>query len=78
MSPLMAKTYIIQAEGMMCQACVETITDGFNKIYESPDVNIDLETQKITVTIDDNDTLDQKTAESLIKERGYQFISISN
>lgn len=73
---LMAKTYIIQADGMMCQACVETITDGFKNIHESSDVKIDLELQTISVNIDDGVNLNPDTVKSLLNKRGYTFISM--
>ncbi len=75
--PSMAKKYIIQAEGMMCQACVETITDGFKKIDESADVDIDLEKQIVTVdTGSSTEIIEQSTIEELFNDRGYKFISL--
>lgn len=72
---LMAKTYVIQAEGMMCQACVETVTDGFQRIDETATVDVDLEKQTITV---DMDSLSESQTKEILKPRGYKFISISN
>jgi len=71
----MAKTYVIQAEGMMCQACVETVTDGFQSTNETAKVNVDLEKQTITVDID---KISAEQAKKILEDRGYQFISISN
>lgn len=71
----MAKTYIIQAEGMVCQACVETVTDGFQKLDENASVTVNLEKQTVTVDIDD---IPKETAEKIITDRGYKFISMSN
>ena len=72
---LMAKTYVIQAEGMMCQACVETVTDGFQSTNETAKVNVELEKQTITVNID---KISGEQAKKILEDRGYQFISISN
>ena len=71
----MAKTYVIQAEGMMCQACVETVTDGFQKIDENANVTVDLEKQIVTV---DMDKLSEAQAKDILENRDFKFISMSH
>jgi copper chaperone CopZ len=72
---LMAKTYVIQAEGMVCQACVETVTDGFQKLDENASVTVNLEKQTVTVDVD---KLSETQARTVLEGRDYKFISMSN
>lgn len=72
-TPLLAKTYVIKAEGMMCQACVETVTDGFQNLDEQAQVSVDLENQTLTV---DMDELSETQTKKILEDRNYKFVSM--
>jgi Cu+-exporting ATPase len=74
----LAKDITIQAEGMMCQACVETLTDGFKEFDQVNGVTVDLENQIITLDLTNDTDLAQETIKKTITARGYKFISILN
>lgn len=74
-APLQAATYIVQAKGMMCESCVQTVTDGFMKIEGVKNVTVDLENQ--TVSIDSDAPIAAEAAKTIMTERGYEFIEIN-
>ena len=76
--PLMAKTYVIQAEGMMCESCAQTVTEGFQKIDEAARVNVDLEKQTVTLNVAETIEISKEEADQILEERGYKFISIKH
>jgi len=76
--PATAKTITIQAEGMMCQACAETVTEGFHKFDSESMVDVNLETQIVTVTMADDTQLSPEMIEAIFTERGYRAISIES
>lgn len=72
-----AKTWTIQAEGMMCEACAQSVTDSFKKNEAVSSVNVDLETQIVTVQSDDNNTtMTDKDIATLFDKHGYKMLSV--
>lgn len=72
--PLYAASSIIQAKGMMCESCVQTVTDGFMKIEGVKNVTINLENQ--TVTVESDMPIEPDSARTILTDRGYEFIEI--
>jgi copper chaperone CopZ len=73
----MAKTFMVQADGMTCQACVEMVTDAFQEFEGVENVTVDLENQTITVDSGDKTNITDDQITELLDKRGYKFISIS-
>ncbi len=74
--PVMAKKFVVQAEGMTCQACVEMVTDAFHEFEGVNNVSVDLENQTITVQSTDETNITDDQIIELLDKRGYKFISI--
>jgi|GEM_PF-3229531 len=73
-----AKTWTIQAQGMMCQACVESVTDSFKQNNMITSVDVDLETQIVTVQSNDKNTIMTDTdIANLFDKHGYKMLSVS-
>jgi copper chaperone CopZ len=72
----MAKTFMVQADGMTCQACVEMVTDAFQEFEGVENVTVDLENQTITVDSGDKTNITDDQITELLDKRGYKFISV--
>jgi len=71
--PVTAKALVIQADGMMCQACVETVTESFQTFDNVENVTVDLENQTITIDAQISD----EDIKKLLDSHGYKMISVT-
>ena len=57
--------------GMSCDHCVNAVTAELSAIDGVTDVNVDLDTGRVTVT--SNDPLDRGSVAAAVDEAGYQL-----
>lgn len=63
---------VIEVKGMTCGHCVNSVTTELQKISGVHDVNVDLETGKVTVESDSK--LEHKDIAAAIEEAGYELV----
>ena len=63
---------VVEVKGMTCGHCVNSVTAELKKIPGVSDVNVDLETGK--VSIDSASDLDSAAVSAAIEEAGYELV----
>lgn len=74
--PLQAKTVTLNVQGMMCESCAQSVTDGFMDVEGVTAVQVDLEDQTVTIDMDDQHDITDQQAAKIMTDRGYVFQSM--
>ncbi len=66
----MVSTAVYTVEGMSCGHCVDSVTEEVSGVTGVTDVQVDLESKKVTVTGDG--PIDDSAVRAAIDEAGYE------
>ena len=68
------KKLVIKVNGMRCEHCAKTVTDGLKKIDGVKSIKVNLKDNK--VTINHKKDLDISLIENTINDLGYKYIGV--
>jgi copper chaperone CopZ len=74
---------VLEVKGMVCSMCAFGIQEGLselsflnNKKFKADGIEVDLDTQMIYIPIDLSKTIDELEAIKIVKDAGYDTVSI--
>ena len=74
---------VLEVKGMVCAMCAFGIQEGLselsflnNKKFKADGIEVDLDTQMIYIPIDLSKTIDELEAIKIVKDAGYDTVSI--
>lgn len=67
----MSKSYIV--DGMSCGHCSQAVTNALKSIKDSAEINVDLETKKVTVS----GIEDEAAIAEAIEDAGFDFKGVA-
>jgi copper chaperone CopZ len=68
---------IVKVNGMVCDFCARALEKVFNKKSEVNNINVNLNTTLVTIYFNQGKSLDDEVINSMVKESGYNPVSIS-
>jgi copper chaperone CopZ len=68
---------IIEASGMVCDFCAQSLTKVFSKKDSVESIDVDLDKSTVNVTLKDDGVLSDDEIKELIEWGGYDLISIN-
>lgn len=71
---MLSKKLVIKVNGMSCNHCAETVSNGLKDIKDVKDVKVNLKNKK--VTIKHNGILNVSEIKDKITDLGYDFIGV--
>ena len=66
------KQELLKVEGMTCQHCVQSITEGLKNISGLNSINVDLDKKLVDVRFDENETSLLKITKKIV-EMGFEL-----
>lgn len=69
---------VVKVNGMVCSFCASSIEKKFKEMDEVKDINVDLESKKVTISYKDGKSLPDEKVKEIITESGYAVSSIEN
>lgn len=67
----------VTVKGMVCSFCSQGITKKFKEQPMIKDVNVDLDTHLVSLELNDNQKINDKLIETILKDAGYGVEAIT-
>lgn len=67
----------VTVKGMVCSFCSQGITKKFKEQPAVKEVNVDLDTHLVTIELKDDQKLEDKVVETILKDAGYGVEAIT-
>lgn len=68
---------VVRVNGLICDFCVQALNKTFKRQAAVRDIAVDLDAKEIRLTFKPGATLDDVTISRLVKNAGYNVVSIS-
>jgi copper chaperone CopZ len=75
--PTMAKQITVDVNGLVCDFCAQSVKKVIGKQDGVTSVDVDLETKKVIINVDDNGVLSDEIITQLITDSGYDLVAIN-
>lgn len=75
--PLMAKQITVDVNGLVCDFCAQSVKKVIGKEDGVIGVNVNLETKKVVIDLNENTTLTDEKITQLITDSGYDLVAIN-
>ena len=75
-TPSFAETAFVDVKGLVCDFCARALEKVFGKQDAVEDINVNLDTKRITINFKDGQSLPDETIKSLIMDAGYNVDAI--
>lgn len=72
-----AKDIIVDVNGLVCEFCAVTIEKSFNKKPQVKEVQVDLDSKKVTIILKEGQELSDVVVKDVIVNNGYNVEKIS-
>lgn len=76
-APAMAKDITVDVNGLVCDFCAQAVKKVIGKEDGVTNVDVNLETKQVVITIADDKTLDDERIKQLITDSGYDLVAIN-
>lgn len=67
----------VEVNGLVCDFCARAIEKVFRKKEEVANIGVNLDAGKISITMNDNQSIDDETLTQLITDSGYDVVKIN-